>query len=255
MNGMSADDDRVPRAARHGLDVVEHVGHRDRDLVLVAEDHAPDGVADEQQRDAGLVEQARRRVVVRGQHRDPLAVGVDPRDVGDGQAGAGRGAGGRGRGWLSGVVPADGSDGCYRAISGSPGSLRAGIALVQRGRHAVQEPIGNLALRQHRPRLRLRPGRIDRDAVRVRAEAGPRLGHVVGDEQVEALRVQLAGGPVERAGLRREPDEDRAGPERLRPGPGRGRGRSGRPRPGCRASARARGSVRRRADSFDRGGR
>ena len=80
-----ADDERAAGAAGHGLHVVEHVRHRDRDLVLVPEDHAPDRVADEQQRDAGLVEQARRRVVVRGEHRDPLAVGVQLGDVDDGE--------------------------------------------------------------------------------------------------------------------------------------------------------------------------
>ena len=36
----------------------------------------------------------------------------------------------------------------------------------------------------------------------------PGLGDVVGDEQVDALAAELVGGPVERAGLGREPDED-----------------------------------------------
>ena len=38
----------------------------------------------------------------------------------------------------------------------------------------------------------------------------PGLGDVVGDEQVDALAAELVGGALERPGLGREPDEDRA---------------------------------------------
>ena len=52
-----ADDQRPLRAADHGLRVVEHLGHRHADGRLVAEQHLAERIADEQQRDAGLVEE------------------------------------------------------------------------------------------------------------------------------------------------------------------------------------------------------
>ncbi len=85
----------------------------------------------------------------------------------------------------------------------------------RRARPARRRP--DRAARSATARLRLqrqvvaRPvGGEDRDAVRLGAEARARLGHVVGDEQVDALAAELVGRPVERAGLGREPDEDRA---------------------------------------------
>ena len=55
-----ADDQRALRAAHHGLGVVEHLVHRDAHGRLVAEADLAERIADEQHRDAGLVEDAAR---------------------------------------------------------------------------------------------------------------------------------------------------------------------------------------------------
>ncbi len=80
------DDQRALRAADDGLRVVDHLGHRHADGRLVAEHDLAERIADEEHRDAGLVEELGGRVVVGGQHRDARAVGVQPGDVDDGQA-------------------------------------------------------------------------------------------------------------------------------------------------------------------------
>ena len=67
------DDQRVLRAAAHGAHQRQQLvdGHRQRRLV--AEDVVGGRVADEQHRDAGLVEDLRGVLVVGGQHREALA--------------------------------------------------------------------------------------------------------------------------------------------------------------------------------------
>ena len=67
----------------------------------------------------------------------------------------------------------------------------------------------------------------------------PCLGHVIGNDQVDALARGLVRGALERAGLGREADDDRLVGRRWRAAVGR-------PRPGCRSSARAPASARRR---------
>ena len=69
-----------------------------RTVVLVAEHDLAERVADEDQRDAGLVEERGGRVVVGGEHRDALAVGVAAwrcrRRSGGGRSRSGRSSGG-----------------------------------------------------------------------------------------------------------------------------------------------------------------
>ena len=198
---MSADDQGVLRAAHDGLGVVEHLRHRDPDGRLVAEDDLAERVADEQQRDAGLVEELGRREVVGGQHRDALAVGVQLGDVDDGQAADGLGS------WRSCPLP-QGIDGAL--------SLRGGVALVQRDGDPVEQA-------RRRPRACVCSGRSARDPSAARIDTRlvsvpkpePGLGHVVRDEQVDALAPELVGGPLERARLRGEPDQDRDRLQRL----------------------------------------
>ena len=165
--------------------------------------HLAERIADEQHRDAGLVEELRGREVVGGQHRDARAVGVQLGDVDDGQA-----AGGLGGGAHAGS----------RCGLGRRASLRGGVALVQRGGDPVEEPLGDLALGQQRQVVARPVGGQDRDPVRVGPEAGARLGDVVGDEQVDALAAELLGGALERAGLGREADEDGTRPDGSRVG-------------------------------------
>ena len=90
------------------------------------------------------------------------------------------------------------------------GSLPRRVASVQRRGDPIEEAVGDLALGQERQGVGTAGGIEDRDPVRVGPEAGAGLAHVVGDEEVDALPAELLRGPVERAGLRREADEDRA---------------------------------------------
>ena len=197
---MSADDQRALRATHDGLGVMDHLRHRDPHGRLVAEDDLAERVAHEQQRDAGLVEELGRREVVGGQHRDALAVGVQLGDVDDGQA-----ADGLGRGAHAGS----------RTGSVVRSSLPGGVALVQRGGDPVEQRVGDGALALQR-QVRPRPvGGQDRHAVGLGPEARAGLGHVVRDEQVHALAPELVGGPLERAGLGGEPDQDRDRLQRL----------------------------------------
>jgi hypothetical protein len=60
------------------------------------------------------------------------------------------------------------------------------------GREPVEDPSRDLLLRQDRKQL-VEPVSIEQaDDVRVRAEAGARGGHVVGDDEIEPLRLELA---------------------------------------------------------------
>ena len=115
---------------------------------------------------------------------------------------------------------------------------------VQRRRHAVEQPVRDLALRQQRPRLGVRAGRVDRDAVRVRAEAAPASATSFATSRSTPFARSFSPARVERTGLGREADEDRPRLERLRAiAPALSSpGRSDRPRRGCPASARARAS-------------
>ncbi len=60
-------------STRHRLHVVEHLLHRDRELVRVAEDVASHGIPHQQDRHAGSVEDLGGGEVVGGQHHEPLA--------------------------------------------------------------------------------------------------------------------------------------------------------------------------------------
>ena len=70
--GHVADDERARRAANGGARVVEHVVDGDAERVGIAEDHHAEGVADEDDVGAGGVGDLRARIVVRGEHPDPL---------------------------------------------------------------------------------------------------------------------------------------------------------------------------------------
>ena len=63
---------------------MEHLLHRDRELVGVPEDVASHGVAHEQDGDPGLIEDASRREVVRGEHREARSLGLPRAEVVDG---------------------------------------------------------------------------------------------------------------------------------------------------------------------------
>ena len=198
---MSATTSARWRAADDGLGVVDHLGHRHPDRGLVAEHDLAERIADEQERDAGLVEDLRGRVVVGGQHRDARAVGVQLGDVDDGQAAWGS--------WCG-------------AHAGSPlGCGRGDQSARPRRARPARAPRGRAA-RSATSRLDS-SGSSSRDPSAARIvtrlvsvpKPGAGLGDVVGDEQVDALAAELLGGPLERAGLGREADQDRDGPERL----------------------------------------
>ena len=150
-----------------------------RTVDLVAERDLAERIADEDHRDAGVVEDPRGREVVRGEHRDPLAVGVHPADVGD------RVAGGRSARWRS----------CDRP------------SRARRAAHAVCAAASRASnARATRSRIRSATSRLvssgssstapaaieDRHPVRVRPEPGAGLADVVGDEQVDALRARAS---------------------------------------------------------------
>ena len=210
-------------ATNHGLGVVEHLGHGDADRAVVAEHDLAQRVADQQHRDPGLVEDPGRGIVVGGEHGDALALGVEPGDRGDGQAGgvlgrgclahaAGSGVGGNrlgrpiGHGGRSPVVP-------RRAPGAVPRESRR-MRMRSRSSSATSrlESIGSSS--------GARLGVVDRHPVRVRAESRAGLRHVVGDEHVHAL------GP--------RPSRRRARSSRSRPRTRRGSGAAP-PRPDCRS--------------------
>ena len=149
---MSATTRARCRAADDGLRVVDHLGHRDAHRRLVAEHDLAERVADEEHRDARFVEDPGGRVVVRGEHRDALAVGVHPRDVPRSSAGGPPRSRPR-RPWRS--SPPSRLHVRHRA------SLPGRVALVQRRGHAVAEAVRDLALGHERggPRVCRRSGR------------------------------------------------------------------------------------------------
>ncbi len=191
MKGMSPIDERVPRTTHHGLGVMEHLVHRDAHRLLVAEHDHAERVADEDERHAGLVDDARGRVVVGGQHRDAHAFGVHLRDVGQGYAANRLAAVGRlGLGRRAHLAA---NDAPFR---------------VAQANDPIKQPIGNLALRHLRPRIVWLTRHDDRDPVGVRAKARACLCHVVGHEQIDTLALGLVARPGERTGLCREADDD-----------------------------------------------
>ena len=82
------------------------------------------------------------------------------------------------------------------------------VFVHQRG-DPVQQAVRDLALREQRELVAGPVRAEDHDPVGVGAEARAGLADVVCDEQVGALAAQLLGRPLERAGLRGEPDDDR----------------------------------------------
>ena len=92
---------------------------------------------------------------------------------------------------------------------GRDDSVGGGVALVQRAGDPVEERVGDRALGLERQVVARPVGGEDRDPVRLGPETGAGLGHVVGDEEVDALAAELLGGALERPGLGREADEDR----------------------------------------------
>ena len=200
-----ADDHRAPRAAHDGPGVMEHLGHRHADGRLVAEQDLAERIADEDERHVGRIEDPGRRVVVGGQHRDALPVGVAAGDVGNGQAArlVGRGAHAR-VGLRAGRIG-------YREVCASASRASSSLATRSSSRSATTR-LGSM-----RQVLPIAIGREDADPVRVGPEPRARFGDVVRDQQVDALAPQLVGRSLEGSGLRGEPDEDRSrriGPSR-----------------------------------------
>src|ERR1035437_4459207 len=68
------DQQRILHAPVHGLDVVQHLVHRNRERVLVTKHGHSQRVADQDNVDASLVDQARRGIVVGGQAGDGFAL-------------------------------------------------------------------------------------------------------------------------------------------------------------------------------------
>ena len=73
---MSRDDKRATDGAAHGARVVQHLVHGDGQRVFVAEHDHGEGVADEDEVDAGFVDQAGGGVVVGGERGDGLALAL-----------------------------------------------------------------------------------------------------------------------------------------------------------------------------------
>ena len=142
------------------------------------------------------------RVVVGGQHRDPLAVGVAAWRC------RRRSGGGRSRAWCA-----------HRAGSGLVGQS----ARRRRARPAPRPPDrgGGPRPRAWRaaagPRASRPAARID-DPVRVGPEAGAGLGDVVGDEQVDALAAELVRRPARATRSRRRTRRGPGGGGAERPG-------------------------------------
>ena len=82
--GQVADHQGVPRAAHHGGGMAHHVVQRDgQGGGMAVHDHA-ERVAHEQERDPGPIREARRGVVIGGDHGDPLASVFHPLHVAKG---------------------------------------------------------------------------------------------------------------------------------------------------------------------------
>jgi hypothetical protein len=82
--GHVADQQRVLRAAGHGLRVVEHLVHGDGEGVLVPQLVVGDRVADQEHGDARLVEDLGGGEVVRGEHRKATTLRLPGAQVTDG---------------------------------------------------------------------------------------------------------------------------------------------------------------------------
>ena len=79
-----ADQEGPGRTARNGGRVADHVVHRHRYGRRIAEDDHAERIADEDDVDAGLCDEARERRVVCRHHRDALAVAFHRDEVGNG---------------------------------------------------------------------------------------------------------------------------------------------------------------------------
>ncbi len=88
-----ADQQRTRRSARHGGGVADHVVHRHGHSRRIPEHDHAERVPDEDDVNARLIDEARERRVVRGHHRDALAVALHGDKVGDGDLLEGRRAG------------------------------------------------------------------------------------------------------------------------------------------------------------------
>src|SRR5450756_2660065 len=66
----------------------------------------------------------------------------------------------------------------------------------------IQDPVSHDALGQEWQRVHAAIGGEERDRIGGGPEAGPRLGDVIGDEKVDALRPELRGSSVQASGLR-----------------------------------------------------
>ncbi len=183
-------------AADDRLGVVDHLGHRHADRGLVAEHDLADRVADEQQRDPGLVEQLRRRVVVGGQHRDRArrrrtACAMSTTDS---------------RRGVAGVALMLAPDSVRRSWPQSGGRRRARPAPARPGRAAGPRPrawtaVGSSSRDPSAPRI----------ATRLVSVPNPEPGSLtsLATSRSTPLRRSLSAGPLERAGLGRKADQDR----------------------------------------------
>ena len=82
--GHVGDDECSRGSADDGLEVMQHVVHRDREGVGVAENDHTEGVADERDVGAGCVDRSRGWIVVRREHADALvALHLTDRGNGD----------------------------------------------------------------------------------------------------------------------------------------------------------------------------
>ena len=119
------DDQRVRRPTDDGLHQRHQLVDGDGDGVVVAVDVVAGGVADEQDRDAGLVEDLRGVAIVGGEHRPALAPLLHLGEVVEaGALGAGRGAVGR---LLGGFARSTGRRGVLGSRHRRPSSLEARV--------------------------------------------------------------------------------------------------------------------------------
>ena len=212
-----------------------------RTVVLVAEDDPADRVADEQQRDAGLVEELRGREVVGGQHRDALAVGVAAWRC------RRRSGGGRSRVVALMLAPGAGS-----VLRQSARPRRARPARGRRGRAGGRRP-------------RAWRAAAGRPACRRRRGSSTRFVSVPKPEPASATSLATSRSTPLRASLsaaRSSEPVSAANPTRTGVGRSGAAGRRAvaveaaaiaRPRRGCPASASSSsGRARRRASSFGR---
>ena len=142
----------------------------------------------------GVVEDPRGRVVVRGQHRDPLAVGVHPADVGDREP--------------ANLVPGCAHDRvprCMPAVCSAASRASNAWAIRSRTRSATSR-FGSSGSSSRAPAR-------SRIVTRFVSVPNPEPGSLTSfaTSRSTPFERELRGRPVERAGLGREPDEDWAG--------------------------------------------